>query len=74
MTTLQTLKVRKKDVISKLQKEYKRFSSRKNVGIYISEVAENLEISFTTAKNYMTGIAKDGYLAEAILTELKKIK
>jgi|TARA_R110000868_G_scaffold180622_2_gene421239 predicted transcriptional regulator len=37
-------------------------------------VSATLPITHITVRNYMKGNIKDGYLAEAILAELKKIK
>jgi len=37
-------------------------------------VASNLSVSGTTIKNYLEGRIADGYLAEAIYKEFKKIK
>lgn len=36
--------------------------------------ATKLDVSHVTVLNYIKGDIKDGYLAEAILAELKKIK
>lgn len=38
------------------------------------KVAEEFKISGTSVKNYLEGRIADGYLAEAILKEFKKLK
>ena len=37
-------------------------------------IGTNLNVSGTTVKNYLCGEVKDGYLAEAIYSEFKRIK
>jgi len=37
-------------------------------------VGANLDVSGVTVKNYVNGSIKDGYLAEAIYSEFKRLK
>lgn len=37
-------------------------------------IGSTLQVSGTTVKNYLSGEIKDGYLAEAIYSEFKRLK
>jgi predicted transcriptional regulator len=40
----------------------------------LKEIADSLDITAPTVKNYLNGDIKDGYLAEAIYSEFKRLK
>ncbi len=54
--------------------EGKRLSDNNLTASACLKSAIKLDVSHVTVLNYIKGDIKDGYLAEAILAELKKIK
>jgi len=71
MTELECYKVRKDLIRSKLAKI--KFPDNKETTICWA-VGMSLNISGVTIKNYLKGNIKDGYLAESIYNELKRLK
>ena len=60
---------------NRLELDGKRLAKKGlNLTVVAKKVGDILYISKITVLNYINGEIKDGYLAEAILAELKKIK
>lgn len=71
MTNLEAYKIRKKLIKDKLStiKFPKESETR-----YCWIVGAALDVSGVTVKNYINGNVKDGYLAESIFAEFKRLK
>lgn len=69
-------KSNKKHILIKnrLEIQRNRLNQKKLLTNAAKSVGDLLDISKITVINYANGDIKDGYLAEAILAELKKIK
>lgn len=69
-------KINKKHILikSKLELQRNKLNGKKQLTNAAKKVGDILDISKITVINYANGDINDGYLAEAILTELKKIK
>lgn len=74
MTVLENYKKKKSDIIIKLSElAVKKIGSGKTLEV-CEMVGKNLNISGQSVYNYISGRVNDGYLAEAIYQEFKKIK
>lgn len=71
MTELQSYKIRKDLIRDKLRKV--KFPKDKETTMCWA-IGASLDISGVTVKNYIKGAIGDGYLAEAIYNELKRLK
>jgi len=65
---------RHKQVANLLGLQKARLEKKNKQNVFAGKVAKELELSSMTVINYTNGKIGDGYLAEAILEELKKIK
>jgi len=71
MTSFETMEMKRNVVKLKLSKVV--FPNDKETS-YCWMVGADLGITGVTVKNYLKGYIKDGYLAEAILNECKRLK
>ncbi len=65
---------RHQSIHDKIKKEYQRLLKLYSVKSFTDAIGDDLKISPITVINYIHGRIKDGYLAEDILSKLKKIK
>lgn len=72
MTALQEFNKKRSIIISKLSKI--ELPSDGNATNICWNVGSALQITGPTVKNYLSGEVKDGYLAEAIYSEFKRLK
>lgn len=70
MTALEDYNKAIEDISAKL----KTVALPPNQSYALWSVAESLNISGTTVKNYLSGKVKNGYMAEAIYKEFKRLK
>lgn len=71
MTSYETFKKQKEDIRKKLSTVILEDGQETNL---YWQVGTSLKVSGTTISNYLKGNVSDGYLAEAIYREFKKLK
>lgn len=68
------LKKRHKETDIQLKKLAPSLFDKKDSRDRLYKIAANCNVTAQTVKNYIYGIGSDGYLKDAIIEELKKIK
>jgi len=71
MTSFELMEIKRELLRDRFKKV--RFPSDKETSICWA-IGKDLGVTGVTVKNYITGNIKDGLLAEAILSELKRLK
>lgn len=74
MTAKEDLKQRHNLAALKLKDTATPVIEKKGLLVSCSEIAKTLGVSYQTIVNYTYGRVKDGFLAEAITKEFKKLK
>ena len=71
MTAFETMEIKRTFISDRLKKV--QFPAGLETS-FCWEIGKGLGVTGVTVKNYTQGKIKDGYLAEAILSELKRLK
>lgn len=74
MTTKEQLKERHNEAVEKLKQVAIPKIETMGAKVACSKVATNVGVSYQTVANYVYGMAKDGFLTEAITKEFKNLK